>query len=50
MGGFLIGHEMGRVMTDAWLEQNHMEGLDPEMAKIVGKEFDELVEFEKQEH
>ena len=50
MGGFLIGHEMGRVMTDAWLEQNHMEGLDPEMSKIVGKEFDELVEFEKQEH
>ncbi|MDD6346451.1 MAG: RpiB/LacA/LacB family sugar-phosphate isomerase [Lachnospiraceae bacterium] len=47
MGGFIIGAEMGRVMADAWLEQEHMEGLDPTMAAIVEKEFDELVEFEK---
>lgn len=47
MGGFIIGPEMGRVMADAWLEQEHMEGLDPVMAAIVEKEFDELVEFEK---
>ena len=50
MGGFLIGHELGRVMADAWLEQNYMEGMDPEMAKIVGKEFNELVEFDKKDH
>ena len=50
MGGFLIGHEMGRVMADAWLEQNYMEGLDPEMAAIVGGEFQQLVDFENKEH
>ena len=50
MGGFLIGHEMGRVMTDAWLEMNHMEDMDPEMAAIVGKEYDELVKFDEQVH
>ena len=37
-------------MADAWLEQNYMEGLDPEMAAIVGREFNELQEFEKQVH
>ena len=50
MGGFLIGHEMGRAMADAWLEQNYMEGMDPEMAKIVGKEYNELVEFDSKVH
>ena len=50
MGGFLIGHEMGRVMTDAWLEMNHMEDMEPEMAAIVGKEYDELVKFDEQVH
>ena len=48
MGGFLIGHELGREMARAWLEAEHMVGLDPETAKIVAKEFDELVEFEKE--
>lgn len=47
MGGFIIGAEMGKAMADAWLEAEHMEGLTPEMAAIVEKEFDELVEFEK---
>ncbi len=47
MGGFIIGPEMGRVMADAWLEAEHMQGLTPEMAAIVEKEFDQLVEFEK---
>lgn len=47
MGGFIIGTEMGRVMADAWLEAAHMQGLTPEMAAIVEKEFDQLVEFEK---
>lgn len=32
----------------AWLEAEHMVGLDPEMARIVEKEFDELVEFENE--
>ena len=47
MGGFIIGPEMGRVMADAWLEAEHMQGLTPEMTAIVEKEFDQLVEFEK---
>ena len=34
-------------MARAWLEAEHMVGLEPEMARIVEKEFDELVEFEK---
>ena len=33
-------------MARAWLEAEHMVGLDPEMAAIVEKEFDELVDFE----
>lgn len=47
MGGFIIGNEMGIQMANAWLEAEHMSGLTPEMAKIVEKEYDELVEFEK---
>ncbi len=47
MGGFIVGQEMGREMARAWLEAEHMAGLDEEMAEIVEKEFDELVEFEK---
>ncbi|MCR4907216.1 MAG: RpiB/LacA/LacB family sugar-phosphate isomerase [Lachnospiraceae bacterium] len=46
MGGFIIGAEMGRVMARKWLEAEYMEGLDPEMAEIVGKEAAELVKFE----
>ncbi len=46
MGGFIIGSEMGCVMADAWLEVEHMQGLTKEMAAIVEKEFDQLVEFE----
>ena len=48
MGGFIIGHELGREMARAWLEAEHMVGLDEETARIVAKEFDELVEFEKE--
>lgn len=47
MGGFIIGPEMGCEMADAWLQAEHMKGLTPEMAAIVEKEFDQLVEFEK---
>ena len=47
LGGFIIGAEMGRVMADAWLEAEHMQDLSPEVAEIVEKEFDQLVEFEK---
>lgn len=47
MGGFIIGPEMGCAMADAWLEAEHMQGLTDEMAAIVEKEFDQLVEFEK---
>ena len=48
MGGFIIGNEMGREMARAWLEAEHMVGLDPEMAAELSgeKEFDELVDFE----
>lgn len=46
MGGFLIGHEMGKEMANAWLQMEHMVDMDPEMAKIVGKEFDALVDTE----
>lgn len=47
MGGMIIGNAMGIEMANAWLEAEHMVGLDPEMAKIVEKEFDELVQFEE---
>lgn len=47
LGGFIVGEEMGRIMADAWLEQEHMSGLSPNVAKIVEHEFDQLVEFEK---
>lgn len=47
MGGFIIGNEMGIEMANAWLDAEHMSGLTTEMAKIVEKEYDELVEFEK---
>ena len=47
MGGFIIGNEMGIEMANAWLEAEHMSGLTPEMARIVEKEYDQLVEFEK---
>lgn len=46
MGGFIIGFEMGKVMTDAWLEQNYLEGLDEETRKTVEHEYDQLVMFE----
>ena len=48
MGGFIIGNEMGREMARAWLSAEHMVGLDEEMAEIVAKEYDELVEFENE--
>ena len=48
MGGFIVGHEMGREMARAWLEAEYMVGLDPEMAAIVGKEFKELGAFEEE--
>lgn len=48
MGGFIIGNEMGREMARAWLNAEHMVGLDEEMARIVAKEYDELVEFENE--
>lgn len=47
LGGFIIGHEMGIEMVNAWLEARHLEGLEPEMAAIVEKEFDQLTEFEE---
>ena len=50
MGGFLIGHEMGKEMANAWLQMEHMVDMDPEMAAIVGKEYDELVKFDEQVH
>ena len=48
MGGFIVGHEMGREMARAWLEAEYMVGLDPEMAAAVGKEFKELGIFEEE--
>ena len=47
MGGFIIGPVMGCAMADAWLEMEHMQGLDAQTAQVVGKEFDQLVSFEK---
>ena len=46
MGGFLIGAEMGKEMANAWLSMEHMVDMDPDMAKIVGREFDALVTTE----
>ena len=38
---------MGKEMANAWLSMEHMVDMDPEMAKIVGKEFDALVATEE---
>lgn len=46
MGGFIVATEMGIEMTKAWLEAEHMVGLTPEMAEIVAKEYQQLVDFE----
>ncbi len=46
MGGFIVGTEMGVEMTRAWMEAEHLVGLTPEMATLVQKEFDQLVDFE----
>lgn len=46
MGGFIIGEEMGMEMARTWLEAEHMKGLDPEMAKLVEGEYQELVDLE----
>ena len=45
---YIVAMRWGREMARTWLEAEHMVGLDPEMARIVEKEFDELVEFENE--
>ncbi|MGI6005507.1 MAG: RpiB/LacA/LacB family sugar-phosphate isomerase [Christensenellales bacterium] len=46
-GGRLVGNVMGIDMALAWLEAEHLEGLDPETAARVGKEGDVLIEAEE---
>ena len=47
MGGFIIGNVMGLEMANAWLEAEHLKGISSKEAEACGKEFNELVEFEK---
>lgn len=47
MGGFIVGNEMGVEMVKAWMEASHLSGLEPEIKKMVEKEYEKLVEFEE---
>lgn len=48
MGGMLIGYELGIEMARVWLETEHLQGLSPEVAKIVESEYQSLVDTEAQ--
>ena len=48
MGGFVVGNVLGIEMANAWLEAEHLVGLDDETRKIVEKEFSHIVEYERE--
>jgi len=47
LGGMIIGNAMGIEMALAWLEAEHLQGFDEELAQRVYKEFQALEDFEK---
>ena len=47
LGGMIIGPAMGIEMVMAWLDANHLEGMDEATAKRVYGEFQALKDFEE---
>ena len=50
MGGFVVGPVMAVEMAKAWLEAEHLQGLDPEIKEIVKGEFHSIEEVEEKEY
>lgn len=48
MGGFLTGAYLGCKIANAWLEAEHLQGLDPAEKEKCGKESLEIPEAEKE--
>ena len=46
LGGMIIGNAMGIEMAVAWLEAEHLQGMDEKVAQNVYKEFKALEDFE----
>jgi ribose 5-phosphate isomerase B len=46
LGGMVLGEPMGVAIANSWLFANYMEGLDEATVKAVGREFQNLVDFE----
>lgn len=47
MGGFVVGKVLAVEMANAWLEADHLNGLDPKTRSVVEHEFDSIVEYEQ---
>ena len=47
LGGMITGEYLGAQMVDAWLDADHLVGLDPEMADIVKGEFNRIPMLEE---
>lgn len=47
LGGMITGEYLGAQIANAWLEAEHLIGLEPEMAAIVSGEFDQIVALEE---
>ena len=50
VGGMIVAPVMGVAMANAWLEAEHLAGLDPETAAQVGKEADQLALVEEEQY
>ena len=50
MGGFVVGPVMAVEMANAWLQAEHLQGLDPEIKEIVKGEFHSIEEVEEKEY
>lgn len=50
MGGFVVGPVMAVEMANAWLQADHLQGLDPEIRDIVKGEFHSIEEVEEKEY
>ena len=48
LGGMVLGEVRAVEMVNAWLNANHMDGLDEDIKKIVKNEFQNLVDFEEE--
>lgn len=47
LGGMITGEYLGVQIADAWVNAEHMVGLDPEMAQIVKSEFSRIPALEE---